>query len=120
MCACICARVTKHSTCQPHGSHAWPLQHAAGIVKAAQQAPAVPPSQQVLRLLKRHCPVLLLLLSVSVLLPVVHSTYDDPGLPCALLPLSFFWSEHTHHKNRWTMCAKDICFTNEFFRWGGA
>jgi hypothetical protein len=44
------------------------------------------------------------------------STYDDPGLPCALLPLSFFWSEHAHAKNRWTMCAADVCFTNELLR----
>lgn len=75
-------------------------------------------------MLSCNCPSLpsLLLLLFLLLLPLmlVCSTYDDPGLPCALLPLSFFWKEHTHHRNRWTMCAKDICFTNEFFRWGQA
>jgi hypothetical protein len=34
-----------------------------------------------------------------------------------MLPWHFFWTEHNHGKNRWTMCASDICFTNEVFRW---
>jgi len=38
------------------------------------------------------------------------STVDDPSLFCALLPLSFFLTEHDHGKNRWTMCAKEFCF----------
>jgi hypothetical protein len=33
-----------------------------------------------------------------------------------MLPWHFFWTEHNHGKNRWTMCASDICFTNELFR----
>lgn len=62
------------------------------------------------------CQSWLRLLTCVLLRVPACSTYDDPGLPCALLPLSFFWTEHTHQKNRWTMCAKDICFTNEFLR----
>ncbi|GBG00037.1 phosphate acyltransferase [Raphidocelis subcapitata] len=41
------------------------------------------------------------------------STFDDPGLPSALLPWSLFWTEHAHGKMRWTMCAHDVCFKNE-------
>ncbi|KAF6249537.1 hypothetical protein COO60DRAFT_950041 [Scenedesmus sp. NREL 46B-D3] len=44
------------------------------------------------------------------------STFDDPGLPCAMLPWHFFWTEHNHGRNRWTMCASDICFRNELLR----
>ena len=38
------------------------------------------------------------------------STVDDPSLFCALLPLSFFLTEHHHEKTRWTMCAREFCF----------
>ncbi|KAK3264365.1 hypothetical protein CYMTET_26888 [Cymbomonas tetramitiformis] len=42
------------------------------------------------------------------------STLDDPALISAMLPLSFLWSESQHEKNRWTMCAREICFKNAF------
>ena len=45
------------------------------------------------------------------------STYDDPGLHCAMLPWSYFWTEHTHMGMRWTMCAQDVCFGNELLRY---
>jgi 1-acyl-sn-glycerol-3-phosphate acyltransferase len=40
------------------------------------------------------------------------STFDDPGVLVALLPLSFFWTEHSHGLVRWTLCAREICFRN--------
>ena len=40
------------------------------------------------------------------------STVDDPSLFCAMLPISFFLTEHDHGGNRWTMCAKEFCFKN--------
>eukprot|EP00877_Chromochloris_zofingiensis_P009947 jgi/Chrzof1/5205/Cz15g16090.t1 len=30
-----------------------------------------------------------------------------------MLPWWYFWTEHKHGGVRWTMCAKDICFTNK-------
>lgn len=44
------------------------------------------------------------------------STFDDPGLPSALLPWWMFWGEHLHSKMRWTLCAKDVCFLNDVLR----
>ncbi|KAI8468805.1 MAG: hypothetical protein J3K34DRAFT_522623 [Monoraphidium minutum] len=44
------------------------------------------------------------------------STYDDPGLPSALLPWSTFWTEHDHGRNRWAMCAADVCFGSDLLR----
>jgi len=44
------------------------------------------------------------------------SMFDDPGVICALTPLSFFWSEPWHGGNRWTLCAKEVCFKNELLR----
>ena len=41
------------------------------------------------------------------------STVDDPSLFCTMLPLSFFLTEHSHLRNRWTMCAKEFCFKYE-------
>ena len=34
----------------------------------------------------------------------------------ALLPLRFFWGEAHHARNRWSLCAKEICFRNELLR----
>eukprot|EP00951_Prasinocladus_malaysianus_P015163 scaffold116097_cov23-Prasinocladus_malaysianus.AAC.1 len=45
-----------------------------------------------------------------------HSTFDDPGVLCAMLPLSFFWTENIHKGVRWTLCAKEICYSNWLFR----
>mmetsp|Transcript_2054 Transcript_2054/g.3270 ORF Transcript_2054/g.3270 Transcript_2054/m.3270 type:complete len:284 (-) Transcript_2054:569-1420(-) len=42
------------------------------------------------------------------------STVDDPSLFASFLPFEFFVSEHEHQKNRWTMCAKEFCFSNKF------
>lgn len=46
----------------------------------------------------------------------MNSTIDDPTLHCALLPASFFFTEHRHRKNRWVTCAEEMCFRNEFLR----
>ena len=40
------------------------------------------------------------------------STVDDPFIISALLPLSFLWRETQHKQNRWSLCAKEICFRN--------
>ena len=34
------------------------------------------------------------------------STADDPAVFCAMLPTSFFFTEHRHLGNRWSLCAK--------------
>lgn len=47
-----------------------------------------------------------------------RSTFDDPGLPSALLPWWMFWGDPMHGKMRWTMCASDVCFVNEMLRCG--
>lgn len=44
------------------------------------------------------------------------STFDDPGVICGMLPWSFFWTEPLHKGVRWSLCAKEICFKNEFLR----
>ncbi|KAJ9523269.1 hypothetical protein QJQ45_024065, partial [Haematococcus lacustris] len=44
------------------------------------------------------------------------SMFDDPGVISAITPWSFFWTEPWHQGNRWTMCAKEVCFKNELFR----
>ena len=44
------------------------------------------------------------------------STLDDPVVLSALLPLRFFWGEARHARNRWSLCAKEICFRNELLR----
>jgi len=40
------------------------------------------------------------------------STIDDPFLISTIIPWSFFWTEHSHHGNRWSICAKEICYKN--------
>ena len=40
------------------------------------------------------------------------STLDDPTLFSAMTPLQFFRTEHIHHNNRWTLCAKEYCYKN--------
>lgn len=40
------------------------------------------------------------------------STADDPMLFCSMLPASFFFTEHRHAGNRWSLCAKEICYRN--------
>mmetsp|Transcript_725 Transcript_725/g.1686 ORF Transcript_725/g.1686 Transcript_725/m.1686 type:complete len:265 (-) Transcript_725:97-891(-) len=50
------------------------------------------------------------------------STVDDPSIFGTFLPLRFFFTESEHGKNRWTMCAREMCFTNrilsDYFRSG--
>jgi monolysocardiolipin acyltransferase len=41
------------------------------------------------------------------------STIDDPMLFCAMLPLSFFFTEHEHGKVRWALCARELCYRNQ-------
>jgi monolysocardiolipin acyltransferase len=47
---------------------------------------------------------------------------DDPCLLCAMLPWSFFATESSHERVRWTLCANDIChqsrLLSDFFRAG--
>lgn len=42
------------------------------------------------------------------------STLDDPMLFSAMLPWSFFLTEHHHKGNRWTLCAREMCYRNAF------
>lgn len=42
------------------------------------------------------------------------STIDDPFVISAMVPWSYFWSEHRHHGVRWALCAKEICYINAF------
>lgn len=44
------------------------------------------------------------------------STLDDPVVLSAVLPLRFFWGEARHARNRWSLCAKEICFRSELLR----
>lgn len=46
------------------------------------------------------------------------STVDDPFVLSALLPWSFFCTESRHHRVRWSLCAKEICFRNRFLGCG--
>ena len=50
------------------------------------------------------------------------STLDDPFLFCAMLPLSFFFTEHVHERVRWSICAREMCYKSEllgqFFKSG--
>lgn len=50
------------------------------------------------------------------------STLDDPMLFSAMFPLSFFFSEHRHRRVRWSICAREVCYSNtvlgQFFKSG--
>ncbi len=50
------------------------------------------------------------------------STLDDPFLFCAMLPLSFFFTEHVHERVRWSICAREMCYKSkllgQFFKSG--
>ena len=43
------------------------------------------------------------------------STLDDPMLVSSILPWSLFTHEHVTGRNRWTLCAKEVCFKNQFY-----
>jgi hypothetical protein len=45
------------------------------------------------------------------------STVDDPMLFSAMLPASFFFTEHRHKLTRWSLCAKEICYSNTLLGW---
>lgn len=42
------------------------------------------------------------------------STIDDPFVFSAMVPWSYFCTEHRHHGIRWALCAKEICYINHF------
>lgn len=50
------------------------------------------------------------------------STLDDPMLLSAMLPWTFFLTEHSHGKVRWSLCAREVCYQNallaQFFQSG--
>lgn len=50
------------------------------------------------------------------------SPLDDPFLFCAMLPLSFFFTEHVHERVRWSICAREMCYKSrllgDFFKSG--
>lgn len=50
------------------------------------------------------------------------STLDDPMLLSAMLPWRFFITEHLHKNVRWSLCAREICYSNpllgQFFQSG--
>lgn len=41
------------------------------------------------------------------------STLDDPCLFSAIMPWRFFFTESSHQRVRWTLCANDICHQNK-------
>ena len=43
------------------------------------------------------------------------STLDDTMLFCGIFPLSFFFTEHWHHRVRWSICAREMCYSNPLF-----
>jgi monolysocardiolipin acyltransferase len=43
------------------------------------------------------------------------STLDDPMLFCAMFPASFFFTEHAHRRVRWSICAREMCYSNPLF-----
>ena len=45
---------------------------------------------------------------------VAYSTIDDPVVLSVLLPWNFFYTESMHGGNRWSLCAKEICYRNTF------
>lgn len=53
-----------------------------------------------------------LMLPPTESLPMPFSTLDDPALFSAILPLSYFFTEHQHGGMRWTLCAKELCYKN--------
>ncbi|KAL6774096.1 PGA6 [Auxenochlorella protothecoides x Auxenochlorella symbiontica] len=63
-----------------------------------------------------------LMLPPTESLPMPFSTLDDPALFSAILPLSYFFTEHQHGGMRWTLCAKELCYKNallgQFFQSG--
>jgi len=44
------------------------------------------------------------------------SMFDDPGIPSALTPWARFWLDPWEDRVRWTLCAQEVCFKNEFLR----
>ncbi|KAF5839883.1 phosphate acyltransferase [Dunaliella salina] len=44
------------------------------------------------------------------------SMFDDPGIPSALTPWARFWLDPWEDRVRWTLCAREVCFKNEFLR----
>jgi monolysocardiolipin acyltransferase len=50
------------------------------------------------------------------------STLDDPMILCAMLPWTFFFTDHVHGKVRWSLCARELCYSNwllgQFFQSG--
>ena len=49
-------------------------------------------------------------ISISSLL---CSTLDDPVVMSNLMPWRFFATESQHEGNRWSLCAREICFKNK-------
>lgn len=43
------------------------------------------------------------------------STLDDPMLFCGIFPMSFFFTEHWHRRVRWSICAREMCYSNPLF-----
>lgn len=44
------------------------------------------------------------------------STLDDPAVISAMIPWQYFWTDPSHNKIRWSLCAEEICFQNELLR----
>lgn len=51
--------------------------------------------------------------------PACSHAYHACSHPCsALLPWQHFWMEPWYTAPmRWSVCAKEVCFKNEFLRW---
>ena len=50
----------------------------------------------------------------------VCSTLDDPVVMSNLMPWSFFASESWHQGNRWSLCAREICYKGKLLGYAAA
>ncbi len=48
------------------------------------------------------------------------STLDDPVVMSNLMPWRFFASESQHQGNRWSLCAREICFKGKLLGYAAA
>ncbi|GFR45151.1 hypothetical protein Agub_g6534 [Astrephomene gubernaculifera] len=44
------------------------------------------------------------------------SLFDDPGVLSLIMPWHWLWTEPITQNVRWSLCAREVCFKNEFLR----
>ncbi|KXZ50554.1 hypothetical protein GPECTOR_16g729 [Gonium pectorale] len=42
--------------------------------------------------------------------------FDDPGILSVMMPWHWLWMDPVHNYVRWSLCAKEVCYKNEFLR----